>query len=100
MLDFGSCFIGFHGNTLFALLFNPWWNNGPADISSITIQNSADFSINTNYTTCKSTLAVGGICTVAVQFNPFDSGSRQGELVIKDNASNSPQTVYLNGFGG
>jgi hypothetical protein len=100
MLDFGSCFIGFHGNTLFALLFNPLWNNGPANISSITIQNSAEFSINSNYTTCRSTLAVGGICVVAVQFNPSDSGSRHGELVIQDNAPNSPQTVYLNGFGG
>jgi len=100
VLDFGSCFIGRRGNILFALLFNPWWNNGPANISSITIQNSADFSINSGYTTCKSTLAVGATCAVAIQFNPSDSGSRHGELVIQDNAWNSPQTVYLNGFGG
>jgi hypothetical protein len=98
-LDFGSWLIGSRGNTLFALLFNPWWNNGPATISSITIQDSADFSINSSDTTCKSTLPVGDLCAVAIQFNPAAGGARHGQLVIQDNASNSPQTVYLDGFG-
>jgi hypothetical protein len=82
------------------LLFNPWWNNGAATIDNISIQNSADFSIDLKNSTCKSTLPVGALCAVAIQFNPAIGGSRQGKLVIQDNDANSPQTIWLEGFGG
>ena len=51
-LDFGDCEIGQHGQTQTAFLFNPWWNNGTATISSISIQGSGDFSIDSRDTTC------------------------------------------------
>jgi kumamolisin len=98
-LDFGSCAVGRRGNTRTAWLFNPLWNDGTASIGSITIQSGADFSIDPADTTCKSTLAVGGVCAIAIQFNPSGGGSRHGQLVIRDNASNSPQTVTLDGSG-
>jgi hypothetical protein len=82
------------------LLFNPWWNDGSATISNISIQNGTDFSVDAKDTTCKSTLPVGALCAVAIQFNPAAGGSRQGKLVIQDNAFNSPQTILLEGFGG
>jgi hypothetical protein len=97
VLDFGSCLIGERGAIDVALLANPIWNNGPALISSIAIQGSTDFSIVPGYTTCKSTLGVGQICAIAVQFNPLGGGPRQGRLVIQDNALDSPQEVILNG---
>jgi kumamolisin len=99
VLDFGNCFIGQRGNTLTAWLFNPWWNNGTAIISNIAIQGGTDFSIVPSATSCKSTLSVGDLCAITVQFNPAASGSRQGWLLIQDNALDSPQFVYLDGFG-
>ena len=99
-LDFGNCEIRQHGQTRVAFLFNPWWNNGAARISSIAIQGSSDFSIDSRDTTCGSTLGVGRLCAIAIQFTPSAGGPRQGKLVIQDSASNSPQTVYLDGFGG
>jgi hypothetical protein len=99
-LDFGSCVVGRRGTTLIALLFNPWWNKGPATINSITIQGSVDFSIDAAETTCKSTLAMGGTCAIAIQFNPLAGGSLHAKLIVHDNASNSPQVVILEGFGG
>ncbi len=98
-LDFGNCEIRQHGQTRVAFLFNPWWNNGAARISSISIQGSGDFSIDSRDTTCGSTLAVGRLCAIAIQFTPSAGGPRQGKLVVQDNASNSPQTVILDGQG-
>jgi hypothetical protein len=99
LLDFGGCLIGQRGGIELAWLLNPIWNNGPARISSISIQGGSDFSIVPSGTTCKSTLGVGQFCSIAVQFNPLAGGSREGELVIHDNAQNSPQLVILNGQG-
>ncbi len=98
-LDFGDCEIRQHGQTRTAFLFNPWWNNGTAAISSISIQGSGDFSIDSRDTTCGSTLAVGRLCAIAIQFTPSAGGPRQGKLVVQDNASNSPQVVILDGHG-
>jgi hypothetical protein len=98
-LDFGGCLIGQRGGIELAWLLNPFWNNGPANIHSISIQGGSDFSIVANGTTCKSTLGVGQLCSIAVQFNPSAGGSRAGKLVIQDNALDSPQVVFLNGEG-
>jgi hypothetical protein len=98
-LDFGTCSIGRRGSTRIAWLFNPWWNNGAVTIGNATIQGSTDFSIDSGDTTCKSTLTVGSLCAIAIQFNPSTSGSRHGQLVIQDTAANSPQTVSLDGSG-
>jgi hypothetical protein len=98
-LDFGNCQIRQHGQTNTAFLLNPWWNNGPATISSISIQGSSDFTIDTRDTTCGSTLPVGRLCAIAIQFTPSARGSRQGRLVVQDNALNSPQVIFLDGQG-
>ena len=76
---------------------NPWWNNGAARISSISIQGSGDFSIDSRDTTCGSTLAVGRLCAIAIQFTPSAGGPRQGKLVVQDNASNSPKRLSSTG---
>ena len=97
-LDFGECHIKLKGQTREALVFNPWWNNGTANFSSVTIQGS-DFSIDSGHSTCKSTLRIGDACTIAIQFTPGSSGDRKGKLIIHDNAWNSPQVVILDGEG-
>ena len=99
LLDFGECLIGERGLTRIAWIANPFWNDGPATISSIAIQGSGDFSIDGKDTTCKSSLGVGRICAIAVQFNPDAGGEHTGKLVIQDNAWHSPQVVILNGGG-
>jgi hypothetical protein len=75
------------------------WNNGTAAISSISIQGSGDFAIDSRDTTCGTALGVGRLCAIAIQFNPSASGQRQGKLIVQDNASNSPQVVILDGRG-
>ncbi len=49
--------------------------------------------------TCLGTLASGDACDVAVTFSPTAAKGAKvtGTLTIKDNASNSPQTVRLSG---
>jgi hypothetical protein len=80
-------------------LYNPWWNNGAAVLSSISIQGSSDFAIVPYQTTCATVLAPGRTCVIAVQFNPQASGARLGKVVVQDNSFNSPQEVILNGTG-
>jgi hypothetical protein len=98
-LDLGNCEIRQPGQTQTAFLLNPWWNNGTATISSISIQGSGDFSIDSRDTTCGTALGVGRLCAIAIQFTPSAGGPRQGKLVVQDNASNSPQVVILDGRG-
>src|SRR5215472_876635 len=73
-------------------------NNQPTSLSfsSISVL-GGDFSEPS--TTCSSTLAAGATCTVYVVFSPTAAGLRTGQLAIKDNASNSPQTADLSGTG-
>jgi hypothetical protein len=79
-------------------LYNPS-RNGTADISAISITGSADFTIDWRETTCGATLRPGATCYIAINFDPSSKGSRDGTLIIKDNASNSPQAVELDGSG-
>ena len=98
-LDFGRAETRQRGESRTALLSNPWRNSGSVTISSISVQGSGDFSVDSHDTTCGSTLAVGRTCTIAIQFNPSAVGARSGTLVIHDDATNSPQVVLLDGFG-
>jgi hypothetical protein len=85
------------GGVLIAFVYNPGGNSAPVSFASIGILGSADFSIVPTAASCGSTLGVGQICLIAVQFNPMAGGSVAGKLVIRDNALNSPQVVFLDG---
>ncbi len=65
-------------------------------ITSITTGTS-QFTPTKN--TCGASLPLGGKCKVAVQFTPAASGLQMDTLTIKDNGTNSPQTVPLQGVG-
>lgn len=75
-------------------------NSGSATLTltnlAVTGTNASDF---TQITTCGSSLAAGGNCTVSVTFTPAASGARSASLSLTDNASNSPQGVTLSGTG-
>jgi sugar lactone lactonase YvrE len=48
---------------------------------------------------CGSSLAAGASCIIAVQFAPSGPGPIAKPLSILDNATGSPQVVFLNGLG-
>lgn len=95
-LIFGSCKVGGKSTSMTTTLSNPI-GNATASIASILIQGSSNFSVAG--TTCSKSLAGGSSCTITVEFNASARGSYSGELVITDNAENSPQIVYLEGIG-
>jgi hypothetical protein len=63
---------------------------------TITGTDTADFKQTNN---CGTSVAGGASCTITVTFTPQASGSRSADVTITDNATNSPQTVALNGSG-
>ena len=73
-------------------------NSGTLPLAGLSIgltgSDAGSFFANS---TCGSSLAPVGSCTVSVVFNPATTGSKQAVLQITDNAINSPQTVTLNG---
>jgi len=77
-------------------------NTGTASrtISGVTVggTNAGDFA--TSADTCTGeTVSPRSTCSVSVKFTPSAAGSRSASLIFTDNASNSPQTVSLNGTG-
>jgi hypothetical protein len=66
-------------------------------LSEIVPGTSGDFHISS--TTCGTTLAAKGKCTINVVFQPTATGARTGTLSVSDSAANSPQTSQLTGTG-
>jgi trimeric autotransporter adhesin len=73
--------------------------SGPLSISSI-VANGDYVQANTcPVGSDTAPLAAGGTCTITVTFTPTQTGTRNGSLVLSDNATNSPQTITLTGTG-
>jgi uncharacterized repeat protein (TIGR03803 family) len=72
-------------------------NNQTVTLSSIAIKTTGDFAVSA--TTCTTSLAAKGKCTISVTFTPTATGTRTGQLRVSDSASNSPQTSSLKGTG-
>jgi phospholipase C len=72
--------------------------SAPLSVTSITITgtNASDFS---ETTTCGSSVAAGGNCTISVTFTPTAAGSLSASVSVTDNAAGSPQTIALSGTG-
>jgi hypothetical protein len=68
-------------------------------ISGIAITGNSPGDFVQSATTCGATLTSYAACTISVTFNPTAKGLRTASLTISDSASNSPQTVALNGTG-
>ena len=58
--------------------------------------NAGDFSQTNN---CPAPLSPQAFCTVQVTMTPSVYGAESATMNVNDNATNSPQTVTLNGFG-
>jgi hypothetical protein len=72
-------------------------NDQTVTLTSIGISTTGDFAVSA--TTCTTSLAAKGKCTISVTFTPTETGTRTGELSVSDSASNSPQTSSLTGTG-
>ena len=72
-------------------------NNQTVTLTSVVISTTGDFAVSA--TTCTTSLAAKGKCTISVTFTPTETGTRTGKLSVSDNASNSPQVVALSGTG-
>ncbi len=68
--------------------------NAPLKISSLVI--TGDFSESDN---CKNSIPAGQSCTIKVTFTPQASWTRDGTLVVNDNASPGTQSAILSGMG-
>jgi hypothetical protein len=75
-------------------------NTGVAPLTGLVISltgtNASSFATTS---TCSNTLVAGSNCTVSVVFTPSVAGSNNANLLITDNAPDSPQTVTLTGTG-
>jgi hypothetical protein len=58
--------------------------------------NAQDFS---ETTTCGSSLAAGGDCTISISFHPRAMGKRSASLLVNGEGGASPQVISLTGTG-
>lgn len=67
-------------------------------ISSIVISgaNPLDFAQSNN---CGTSLSAGTLCTISLTFSPTVTSTRSATVSITDNASGSPHTISLIGYG-
>ena len=72
-------------------------NNQTAALTGIAISTTGDFAVSG--TTCGTSLAAKGKCTISVVFKPTATGTRTGQLKVSESTSNSPQTSSLKGTG-
>jgi uncharacterized repeat protein (TIGR03803 family) len=71
-------------------------NTGGSSLSVTNLIVTGNFIQDNN---CGASIAVGGTCTITVEFSPATTGLLTGTLLIVDNAPNSPQAVGLTGTG-
>lgn len=72
-------------------------NTGGAVLNIVTIAIvGPDFGQSN---TCGNTVAAGASCAIDIVFDPIAFGTRTGSMTITSNATNSPQTVTLQGSG-
>ncbi len=57
------------------------------------------FIVDTNSTTCGTTIIAGSTCSIGVIFTPAGNGVVSGNLSIVTNSYNSPQQIQLTGTG-
>jgi kumamolisin len=98
-LNFGTVLEGAISASHSLTVTNPRTSPANLVITSSTI--SSQFSIFSPTTTCTNgkSLGAGSSCTFVLRFTPTATGNINGTLSITDNASNSPQTAKLSGFG-
>jgi hypothetical protein len=75
-------------------------NTGSSPLTGLNFSTSGTNAASFGATsTCSNMLAAGSSCTVSVVFTPSQAGTSNANLLITDNAPDSPQVVTLSGTG-
>jgi len=69
-------------------------NIGSAALSISSITTNGDFAETDD---CGTSLSAAGSCTLSVTFTPSAGGSRNGTIVIADDAAGAPHSISLSG---
>jgi hypothetical protein len=72
-------------------------NDQTVVLNNVVISTNGPYAVSA--TTCTTSLAAKGKCTISVTFTPTETGTRTGQLIVNDSASNSPQASNLKGTG-
>jgi hypothetical protein len=73
-------------------------NTGSTTLTISSIRVNGPFQLGSS-TTCGSSVAAGGNCTLSAVFSPTSQGSKSGLLAISDSASTKLQVIELQGVG-
>jgi hypothetical protein len=93
---FGSLTIGKLGPSLGVTVSNT--GNGPLTVSSVNVTGANPGSFHISAQTCTAApIAIGGQCTVTVQYTPKLTGALAGTLTVHSSPTNA--TVTLSGKG-
>jgi|HubBroStandDraft_1064217.scaffolds.fasta_scaffold00370_17 hypothetical protein len=71
-------------------------NMGSSALAITSITSSGDFA---ETDTCATSVSAAGNCTLSVTFTPTAAGTRNGSIVIQDDAAGSPHLITLSGDG-
>jgi hypothetical protein len=71
-------------------------NSGKTELKISSMKASSQFGVTS---TCGSSVAAGGNCTISVTFSPKTQGAKSGTVTINDSASSTPQVIELSGTG-
>jgi hypothetical protein len=70
----------------------------PVTFGTLTVTNSSGSGFTKGADTCSGqTVAVGGTCTVTINFNGNANSQKTGTLTVPDNGAGNPQTLALTG---
>jgi len=96
LLQFGDETVKVRSNALTAILTNT--GTAPLLLGQMSMQpvvgRMPPFATSNN---CPASLAVGASCKIRFRFYPFSAGEGISQLLINDNAGNSPQVITLTG---
>jgi chitodextrinase len=95
-LDFGTQAAGTTSSAQSVVLNNIGGASLAVTSISVSGPNANEFTLST---TCGSTVAPTGSCSITVTFTPTVAGSRAASIVISDNAEGTPHTISLTGVG-
>jgi large repetitive protein len=73
-------------------------NTGSTTLTISSIRVNGQFALGSD-TTCGSSVAPGGNCTLSALFKPTATGSKTGLLAVSDSASTKLQIIELQGVG-
>ena len=91
-VDFGNQAVGTSSTAKQVTLTNT--GSGALNVTGIVA--TGDF---TESSTCGSSIAINGSCTISIVFTPSAGGPRTGKITLTDNAPDSPQAIALSGGG-